>query len=336
MRAPLSRTSDPRLPSTFAPTGASASRHLPAYALYGEAGTPVIDPLHCEPIAARSRLHGWEIRPHRHESLCQLLVVARGRAHATLDGHAVELAGPALVIVPPLAAHGFRFAPDVDGWVFTVAERHLQALLASWPGAAGSPGSPGLHHALQQLRGWKLRRGEAATRAVLQAATALRDEVHGEARWRGPGTDAALLRLVVAVVRALPAQAVEAAAGAARAAGAAAPAAASLPERALSHVQRFRALVEAHYRAQPSLAVLAAQLGITPTQLNRVCRQVLGHPALGVLHARLLLEAQRDLAYTTMSVKQVALGLGFGDAAYFTRFVRARAGCTPRAWRQAR
>src|SRR6478735_23861 len=56
---------------------------LPAYALYGEAGrAPAVDPLHCESIAARSRLHDWEIRPHRHESLCQVLIVERGRAEA--------------------------------------------------------------------------------------------------------------------------------------------------------------------------------------------------------------------------------------------------------------
>jgi AraC family transcriptional activator of pobA len=295
----------------MSPTSTASLRHLPAYALYGEAGAPAVDPLHCESIAARSRLHDWEIRPHRHESLFQLLVVARGRAHTTLDGQAAELAGPALVTVPALAAHGFRFAPDVDGWVFTIVERHLEALLVS---------SPGLNAALQQLRGWPLQCDGAATRAVLDAAAALRDEVQGQAHWRCPGIDAALLRLAVAVARALPADA-------------AAPG--GLPERALAHVQRFRALVEAQYRSQPSLAALAAQLGITPTQLNRVCQQVLGHPALGVLHGRLLLEAQRDLAYTTMSVKQVALGLGFGDAAYFTRFFRARAGCTPSAWRQA-
>ena len=72
-------------------------------------------------------------------------------------------------------------------------------------------------------------------------------------------------------------------------------------------------------RSRPWLE-LAERIGITPTQLNRVCRQVLGHSALDVLHARLALEAQRDLAYTTMSVKQIGLDLGFDDAAYFTRF----------------
>jgi AraC family transcriptional activator of pobA len=81
------------------------------------------------------------------------------------------------------------------------------------------------------------------------------------------------------------------------------------------------------------LAALAQQLGITSTQLNRVCRQITGRPALALLHERVLLEAQRDLAYTTLSVKQIALGLGFADAGYFTRFFQRLSGRTPTQWR---
>ena len=287
----------------------AAATRLPAYALYGEAeAAPAHDPLHCESIAARSRLHGWEIRPHRHETMFQLLWVARGRCDAALDGQALALRGPGLLTVPPLAAHGFRFSPEVDGLVFTIAEHHLRTLLA-----------PVLAGALMQLRGWPL--AERAVAAGLRAAAlALRDELQGQALWRASAIDAALLRLAVAAARSLPP---EPAAGHA------------LPERALGHVQRFRALVEAHFRQQPTLAALAGRLAITPTQLNRVCHQVLGHNALGVLHQRLVLEAQRDLAYTTMSVKQIALALGFSDAAYFTRFFQRRTGQTPTAWRAA-
>ena len=99
------------------------------------------------------------------------------------------------------------------------------------------------------------------------------------------------------------------------------------------HVRRFQALVESRFRQQPTLASLAQSIGITPTQLNRACHQVLGHSALGVVHARLVLEAQRDLAYTTLSIKQIGLGLGFGDAGYFTRFFQRETGHTPTAWR---
>ncbi len=106
--------------------------------------------------------------------------------------------------------------------------------------------------------------------------------------------------------------------------------------RALDHVQGFRDLVEARFREQPALSVCAAELGITSTQLNRVCQQVLGHAALGVLHARLVLEAQRELAYTNLSVKQIAFDLGFTDAGYSTRFFQRRTGSVPTLWRAGR
>jgi AraC family transcriptional activator of pobA len=98
-------------------------------------------------------------------------------------------------------------------------------------------------------------------------------------------------------------------------------------------VQRLRALVELQYRQQPSQMALAAALNISPAQLNRACQQLLGHPAQAVLHARLLLQAERELAYTEVPIKQIAHELGFSDAAYFTRFFRRHAGLAPSAWR---
>ena len=135
--------------------------------------------------------------------------------------------------------------------------------------------------------------------------------------------DAALLRLAVAIARSTEG----ACPGAAHSGATPAP-------RALAHVQALMALVEAGFRQQPTQAALAAPLGISTTQLNRACQQVLGRPALAVLHARLLLQAQRELAYTDLGIKQIAFELGFSDAAYFTRFFRRGAGCTPSTWRR--
>ncbi len=299
--------------------GRHPTRRLPAYALYGEAGHTALDHLHCESIAERSRLHDWEIRPHRHDALFQLLVIHSGGARVLLDGEHVALQGPALVTVPALTAHGFVFAPEVQGVVFTVSELHLAALLRPHPRLADAV----------------LRRRVAAppphAEELVAAAAALRDEALGHGAWRAAALDAALLRLAVAVARGS-----DAATGSrigAEPAERAAPV--QRPQRALAHVQRLRTLVEAQYRAQPTVAALAAQLGITPTQLNRACAQVLGHPAQAVLHGRLLQQAQRELAYTNLSIKQIGIELGFSDAAYFTRFFQRQAGSTPSAWRAA-
>lgn len=285
---------------------------LPTYALYGEHGrTQATDWLHCESIAERSRQHAWEIRPHRHESLFQILYIAAGVAEVRLEHGVQALRGPCLMAVPPLAPHGFRFAPDIDGVVLTVLERHLAQLLSGAPALAARVMQP-------LLLQWPDAADPGAA-AVAQAVAALRAEFLAADDWRDLALDAALLHLAVLLGRQAPLPAAEPAAGGAR---------------ALAHVRRFRALVEAQFRQQPTLAALAALLGITPTQLNRACHQVLGHSALGVLHGRLVLEAQRDLAYTTLSIKQIALGLGFGDAGYFSRFFLREVGCSPSQWRE--
>jgi len=280
---------------------------LPAYSLYGEPQQPGLgDVLHVETIEQRSRVHDWEIRAHRHEHLFQILVIHSGTVEAQLDDRSLQLEGPCAITVPALAVHGFRFAPGIDGAVFTVVEQHLASLggmLADWRAVL-----------------WQLRTIAPVPASLIAAAEALRDDYLGSGRWRALAVDAGLRRLLVEIARAEPAG--TAAAG---------------PEggRAMRHVQAFRALVDARFRQQPALAALAGQIGITPTQLNRVCQRVLGHSALAVLHARILLEAQRELAYTAMSIKQVGLGLGFADAGYFTRFFQRLTGRTPSAWRAA-
>lgn len=280
-------------------------RTLPAYALYGEPQQQGLgEPLHLETIAHRSRVHDWEIRPHRHAALFQLLVVRQGGVQARLDEQQHELQGPCAITVPAMAVHGFRFAPDIDGMVVTVAQRHLQSLLAG--------------HDDWRDTVTRLRVLVPVPAALLQAADGLREDDQQPGPWRTAAVDTALRRLLLETARAAPGPL---------------PAHAALPPRALQHVQRYQALVEARFRQQPGVAALAQQLGITPTQLNRVCGQVLGQPALAVLHARLLLEAQRELAYTGMSIKQVAMGLGFADAGYFTRFFQRRTGLAPSAWR---
>ena len=60
---------------------------VPVFRLYGETDAwPTPDLIHCESIPARSALHDWDIRPHRHGELVQLLYVQGGthRAHIRL------------------------------------------------------------------------------------------------------------------------------------------------------------------------------------------------------------------------------------------------------------
>ena len=282
--------------------------HLPTYLLYAEdAGLPPADVMHSESIAERSSLHSWEIKPHRHESLLQVFWFEKGEVEVLIDGRAHALRAPGVITVMPLAVHGFRWTSDVKGIVFTMRESHVRTLLAR---------DESLRERVLASR--CVQFAAAHRKAVKAAVEALHEEQTQHAPWRASAIDAAMTALFVALGRSLPAPA----------------AAAGVGDRSVVHVQRFRALVDERFRDQPTLGEFAAEIGITTTQLNRVCRTVLGHPALAVLHARLCLEAQRELAYTTLSVKHIAYKLGFSDAGYFTRFFERETGNSPSAWRK--
>jgi AraC family transcriptional activator of pobA len=106
------------------------------------------------------------------------------------------------------------------------------------------------------------------------------------------------------------------------------------PDRGQQRTASFSRLVEQHFREHWSVARYAAELAITAAQLNNVCRRSLGCTALEHVHRRVLLEAKRNLIYTTMTVAQIADLLGFSDVAYFSRFFRRLERVSPRDFRQ--
>ncbi|QBF31678.1 helix-turn-helix transcriptional regulator [Thalassococcus sp. S3] len=78
-----------------------------------------------------------------------------------------------------------------------------------------------------------------------------------------------------------------------------------------------------------TMADHAQALGVTPTHLTRVCRQQLGRTAATLLTERQLHAARSLLVDTDVAVQDIARHLGFGSAAYFTRFIQHHTGETP-------
>lgn len=292
---------------------ASASRResIPTYELYGEARASLPpERMHCESIAERSRRHDWEIAPHRHEAFFQILYIEHGGGTITFEDRRLPIRAPCIVTVPSMSVHGFSFSRDVRGVVLTVVEKHLDAILVA---------AAGLREVFAQPRQISLRRGSLEAIRLRQVFEATATEFNGNAPWRLVAVRAGLELALVCAARSLT----DVAQGSTEAAN-----------RKLRHLQRFRALVDASFREHKEIGYYAAQLGITSTQLNRICREVLGKSALGVINGRLVLEAERDLIYTVMDIKSIALSLGFADTAYFSRFFAKQTSRTPTDFRQ--
>ena len=68
--------------------------------------------------------------------------------------------------------------------------------------------------------------------------------------------------------------------------------------------------------------------------LSRVCLAAAGAPAKVLINQRLLLEAKRLLAHTTLPVQTIGRDLGFEEATNFVKFFRKETGMRPLAFRQ--
>ena len=273
-----------------------------SYSLYGESAH-LPDVMHCETIPERSALHDWELAPHRHERLHQVLLLRSGGGIARLAERACALPPGALVNVPAGAVHAFTFEPGTQGFVVTLADEMVEDLLARDPDVQRALGRCGLAEA------------DAALEALFMQ---LADEYAG----RSPARALVLRGLCATLLGRLARRAAPADPGRA-------------DDAAHSRLmRRFEALLEAHYREHWRVADYARALWLTPTHLSRVARQVTGTSALRLIDERIVREARRQLAFTHLSVSSIAYLLGYADPALFSRVFARVAGHPPRVFRQ--
>ncbi|WP_372392207.1 helix-turn-helix domain-containing protein [Xanthomonas sp. NCPPB 3582] len=287
----------------------AATTAVPAFGLYGEQHADPPELLHWESIAARSRLHDWQIDPHRHEDLAQLLYVQRGPATLQLDGLTRRLHGATVVWLPPLCVHGFAFDPRVRGHIITLCMPLVRSALDTAPAL-----QPGLARPAVLLASGSRRLLDVLFDSIAN------DHAH-QRMGHAAALQAAAAHLVIWTARtALQGLHEEAEAS-------------PQADPALRHLRAYRASIDQHYRAHWPISRYADQLGLTPGHLNALCRRLANASALELLQRRIMLEARRSLRYTSLSVQQIAATLGFFDAAYFSRYFARHAGCSPTRFR---
>jgi AraC family transcriptional regulator, transcriptional activator of pobA len=305
----------PSRDSTGAAPAAPLAVHgaeIPSFLLYGEGpGVTAAHErlLHVETIAARGRFHNWKIRPHVHRHLHQLLLVHRGGGEAHTDSKVIQFRPPTLVIVPAGTVHAFAFEPNSEGFVASLASDLLTELAPRDRGIATVFDSA----AILQLS------------AAAMRATDLRHAFHmfvREFNRLAPGRTAALEGLLVWIL-----------ANVLRLSHTFGESTGAATGRHQLLIAQFRELIEHHFRHGRVLADYAQALNVSESRLRSACLQVTQQSPMRLVHARLLLEAQRQLLYTNRNVSEIAYGLGFDDLAYFTRFFTQRAGISPRGFR---
>lgn len=100
-------------------------------------------------------------------------------------------------------------------------------------------------------------------------------------------------------------------------------------------VHTFLSLVDLHLRDQWTVQRYARQIGVSRDRLNTAVRRATGRSPLAHIHNRMMAEARALLTGSSLQVAEVAYKLGFGDAAYFSRFFQRNAGVPPGRYRKA-
>ncbi len=98
--------------------------------------------------------------------------------------------------------------------------------------------------------------------------------------------------------------------------------------------RRFRLSVEKNYLQRIQVQDYADQLGVSTNHLVETVRQTAGQTPKRIIQDRLLLEAKRLLAYSTLSAAEIGIELSFPNSSQFGRWFRTNEGMAPGQFRQ--
>ncbi|MEG3168039.1 helix-turn-helix domain-containing protein [Sphingomonas sp. LB3N6] len=282
---------------------------IPSFYLYGEPHRAVDDGfVHVEQLDDRSRPSEWTIRPHAHADLVQMFLITSGGGSMQAEDAPMCFDAPALLLIPAGVVHGFGWTSESSGSVLTLARTHLKDLITRHPDLAPVFDRP-----------QSLTPDEAAVTRLSYCMSTLRQELAWSAKGHHVAVEAALLAMLVVVLRMLPASGTVVTPD---------------PGQYAGLVARFRAQIENRFRLRESIAVHASALGTSETSLRMACSRIAGRSPGAMLDQRAILEARRSLLYSNLSVAEIGYALGFADPAYFTRFFSRNSGQSPTQYRR--
>lgn len=108
-------------------------------------------------------------------------------------------------------------------------------------------------------------------------------------------------------------------------------------DRSVDHkkeiVEKFSYLVNQHYKDLKTTSKYAEKLNLSANYLNALIKESLDISAGQMIKNRVILEAQRLLLHTTLSVTEISYELGFSDNSHFGKYFKSATKYSPNEYR---
>lgn len=98
-------------------------------------------------------------------------------------------------------------------------------------------------------------------------------------------------------------------------------------------IDDFSNLVNQHYKDLKTTSLYAAKLNLTANYLNALIKENLDISAGQMIKNRVILEAERLLLHTTLSVTEISYELGFSDNSHFGKYFKSATEYSPNLYR---
>lgn len=104
-------------------------------------------------------------------------------------------------------------------------------------------------------------------------------------------------------------------------------------DRKMTYVEEFKSLVDQHFKERKRTSDYATLLHISSNYLNAIIKDRLEISAERYIQNRVVLEAERLLLNTDLSVTEITYELGFTDKSHFGKYFKKNAGVSPNGFR---
>jgi len=286
---------------------------IPSYGLYGEEPDMAIEFgafFNLEYLPERSGIYNWKIPAHVHKFLIQILYIKEGTCKVFLNNIKKQIDAPTLLVIPAGTVHSLNYSHDVDGPSITATQRSAELVAQAL--------MPEIVQIIRKPQAYPISNDNEA-----QEILRIYENIHQELKTTPFGhfpICASLLFTIFIKIAALSSQQENIKT--------------IVPSRKALLVDKFLALINSKDKVHATVQEYADSIGITSGHLSRSCREVLGISANDVVNNFVIQDAQKELVYTKLSIKQIADSLGFSDEAYFTRFFKKHIGMSPKKFRE--